>query len=227
MFADALAKANEVNSSATVTQDDVDAALKALNDAIAALEVYVPPIDKTELAAAIADAAQYDEAKYTKASWAAFTDALAKANEVNEKADATQDEVNAALEALNAAIEGLEEYVAPDKTLLQDSYDYAKNLDTEGVTDSAKAYFEKVLANAKAVLDDPKATAEEVKAAWDNLLEGIWGLGVVQGDKAILEQLIAKADEMMENESKYVQTNWQQLVEALEAAKDVYHNGDA
>lgn len=227
VFADALAKANEVNESATATQDDVDAALKALNDAIAALEVYVPPIDKTELAAAIADAAQYDEAKYTKASWAAFTDALAKANEVNESADATQDEVNAALEALNAAIEGLEEYVAPDKTLLQDSYDYAKNLDTEGVTDSAKAYFEKVLANAKAVLDDPKATAEEVKAAWDNLLEGIWGLGVVQGDKAILEQLIAKADEMMENESKYVQTNWQQLVEALEAAKDVYHNGDA
>ena len=227
VFADALAKANEVNSSATATQDDVDAALKALNDAIAALEVYVPPIDKTELAAAIADAAQYDEAKYTKASWAAFTDALAKANEVNDKADATQDEVNAALEALNAAIEGLEEYVAPSKTLLEKTYDYALTLSTEGVTDAAKTAFENAKKEAKAVLDDPKATQEEVDTAWENLLEGIWGLDVVQGDKTILEQLIAKGDEMMANESKYVQTNWQQLVDALEAAKTVYNDGNA
>ena len=40
-----------------------------------------------------------------------------------------------------------------DKTLLQKTYDYALTLSTEGVTDSAKAYFEKVLAEAKAVLD--------------------------------------------------------------------------
>ena len=36
-------------------RQDVDAAVKALNDAIAGLEDYVPPVDKTELAAAIAD----------------------------------------------------------------------------------------------------------------------------------------------------------------------------
>ena len=100
VFADALAKANEVNADAEATQADVDAAVKALNDAIAGLEDYVPPVDKTELAAAIADAAQYDEADYTKASWAAFADALAKANEVNDNAEATQDEVNAAVVAL-------------------------------------------------------------------------------------------------------------------------------
>src|SRR5699024_4171591 len=33
--------------------------------------------------------------------------------------------------------------VRSNKTLLQKTYDYAKNLSTEGVTDSAKAYFEK------------------------------------------------------------------------------------
>ena len=227
MFADALAKANEVNADAEATQADVDAAVKALNDAIAGLEDYVPPVDKTELAAAIADAAQYDEADYTKASWAAFADALAKANEVNADAEATQDDVTAAIDALNAAIAGLEEYVAPDKTLLQMTYDKVKDLSTEGVVDSAKKFFEDALAAAKAVLDDNKATAEEVDTAWNNLLEATWGLGIVQGDKTMLEQLIAKADDMVANENKYVKDNWQQLLDALEAAKAVYEDGDA
>ena len=227
VFADALAKANEVNADAEATQADVDAAVKALNDAIAGLEDYVPPVDKTELAAAIADAAQYDEADYTKASWAAFADALAKANEVNDNAEATQDDVNAAVEALNNAIAGLEEYVAPNKTLLQKTYDYALTLSTEGVTDSAKKYFEDAVAAAEAVLNDAKATQEEVNTAWDNLLEGIWGLGLVQGDKTMLEQLIAKADDMVANADKYVETNWNELVEALAKAKEVMADGDA
>ena len=114
-----------------------------------------------------------------------------------------------------------------NKTLLQKTYDYALTLSTEGVTDSAKAYFEKVVAEAKAVLDDPKATQEEVNAAWDELLEGIWGLGLTQGNKTMLEQLIAKAEAMIPNQDRYVQDHWQQLVDALEAAKKVMADGDA
>ena len=55
----------------------------------------------------------------------------------------------------------------------------------------------KALAEAKAVMADTDATQEQVNAAWDNLLEGIWGLGLTQGDKTLLEQLITKADDMM------------------------------
>ena len=112
-------------------------------------------------------------------------------------------------------------------TLLQKTYDYAKNLSTEGVTDSAKAYFEKVLAEAEAVLNNAAATQEEVDTAWNNLLEGIWGLGIVQGDKTMLEQLIVKAEAMIPNQDKYVQDNWQQLVDALADAKAMMDNGDA
>ncbi len=114
-----------------------------------------------------------------------------------------------------------------DKTLLQKTYDYALTLSTEGVTDSAKAYFEKAVAEAKAVLDDANATQEEVNTAWDNLLEGIWALGFTQGDKTMLEQLIAKAEEMEANSDKYVQDTWQQLVDALAKAKEVMADGDA
>ena len=122
---------------------------------------------------------------------------------------------------------GEESFVDSNKTLLQKTYDYALTLSTEGVTDSAKAYFEKVLEEAKIVLDNPKATQEEVDAAWDNLLTGIWGLGLVQGDKTMLEQLIVKAEAMIPEQDKYIQDNWQQLVDALIVAKDVYNDGDA
>ncbi len=117
--------------------------------------------------------------------------------------------------------------VDSDKRLLQKTYDYALTLSTEGVTDSAKAYFEKVLAEAKAVLNNVAATQDEVNTAWDNLLNGIWGLGLVQGDKTMLEQLIAKADAMIPEQDKYVQDNWQQLADALDAAKKVMEDGDA
>ena len=114
-----------------------------------------------------------------------------------------------------------------NKTLLQKTYDYAVTLSTEGVTDAAKAAFEEALANAKAVLDDAKATQAEVDAAWDALLEGIWGLGLTQGDKTMLEQLIAKAEDMTANQDKYVQEHWQELVDALGKAKEVMDDGNA
>ena len=112
-------------------------------------------------------------------------------------------------------------------TLLQKTYDYAKDLSTEGVTDSAKAYFEKVLAEAKAVLENPAATQEEVDTAWENLLEGIWGLGLTQGDKKDLNSLIAIAEEMIVNKDKYVPDQWELLTKALEDAKRVAADGDA
>ena len=114
-----------------------------------------------------------------------------------------------------------------DKTLLEKTIAYAEKLDTTGVTDSAVAAFQKALAEAKAVMADENADQAQVNAAWDNLLEGIWGLGLTQGDKTLLEQLIAKADGMMADADKYVETNWQQLVDALAAAKDVAADGDA
>ena len=112
-----------------------------------------------------------------------------------------------------------------NKALLQKTYDYAVTLSTEGVTDTAKKAFEDALANAKTILAKDDATQAEVNTAWDNLLEGIWGLGLTQGDKTMLEQLIAKAEAM--DETKYVDDHWPQLVDALAAAKDVAADGDA
>ena len=117
--------------------------------------------------------------------------------------------------------------VTPSKELLRKTYEYGLTLSTEGVVDSAVEIFENAMVNAKAVLDNPAATVEEINDAWNDLLKGIWGLGLKQGDKAMLEQLISRADVMMSEADKFADTNWQQLVDALAEAKTVYDDGDA
>lgn len=88
-------------------------------------------------------------------------------------------------------------------------------------------YFQKAMENAKAVLDNENATQAEVNKAWDDLLEAIWGLGINQGDKTLLNVLITKAEEMEKNADKYVETHWQELLDALKAAKEVSADGGA
>ena len=119
------------------------------------------------------------------------------------------------------------ESASANKALLQATYDYAVNLDTTGVVQAAVDAFQKAMDEAKAVLDNPNATQAEVNTAWDNLLEGIWGLGLKQGDKTMLELLIHKAEGMLPNESKYLPDHWQELLDALAAGQDVMEDGNA
>ena len=197
-------------------------------DRFVALNTYgvQPQVDEAKAAAA--------EPGYTAESIAALNDAIAAVeailadNTLGEPV--TQEALNTAVEAMNAAVEAR----VPDqpgqeanKALLQATYDYAVTLDTTGVVDSAVAIFQKALDEAKTVLDDPNATQEQVNTAWDNLLTGIWSLGLKQGDKDILEVLIAKAETMVANQSKYVQDHWQELLDALNAGQKVMDDGDA
>ena len=200
------------------------------NRAIRVHEIYLyeqqeAQVDKAALEAAVADAAQYQEAGYTEATWNVFAQAYADAQAVLADGAASQEDVDAAVTALAEAVAQLEEYVAPDKSVLQAAYDYAAAQDTSKLIESVKAMYDAALANAEAVLADAKATAEEVDAALDDLFEAVWSLGFVQGDKTTLGLLIERAESM--DESKYVADNWQQLVDALANAKAVYEDGDA
>ena len=138
-----------------------------------------------------------------------------------------------ALSALEAAVIGLEPAEEPepepgaDKSVLQMAYDYAAAQDTSKLLESLKVQYDAALANAEAILAKEDATTEEVWDAIDQLFEAVWSLSFTQGDKTLLNALIARADEMMANADKYVQADWQTLVDALAAAKDVYEDGDA
>ena len=104
-FEAALASAQDVLGNEEATQEQVDDALKALNDARAALaeKPAVPAVNKAELQKAVDEAAALKAEDYTAGSWEPFEAALDDAREVLADDDATQDQVNDALAALTDA----------------------------------------------------------------------------------------------------------------------------
>ena len=103
-FKNAEIKAKEINDQTAPLpkQSEIDAATKALQDAIKALAV-----DKTALQNAINTANSKRKEEYTTQTWKALEEALAAANTVNADQATTQSKVNAATEKLKEAIKNL------------------------------------------------------------------------------------------------------------------------
>ena len=103
-FKNAEIKAKEINNQTTPLpkQSEIDAATKALQDAIKALAV-----DKTALQNTINTANSKRKEEYTTQTWKALEEALAAANPVNTDDATTQSKVNAATEKLEQAIKNL------------------------------------------------------------------------------------------------------------------------
>ena len=111
--------------------------------------------------------------------------------------------------------------------LLEKVYAEAAAQDYSNLIDSAKTYYEKALAEGKAILDNPSAyTQEQVDEATDHLFTAVALLDWVKGDPYMLQLLVERGDQMMANADKYVETNWQQLVGALDAAKKILADAD-
>ncbi len=156
-----------------------------------------------------------------------YVGAAVPANE--EQRMLTHSESARALTATNELARQLTASQTPavNKDLLQATYDYAKQQSTEGVTETAAERFRAALEAAEAVLNDETATQESVDQVWRDLLKAIWGLGVAQGDMTDLDKLIATAEEMKDTQDRYVQSNWQQLLDALDNAWAVKRNENA
>ena len=103
-FKNAEIKAKEINNQTTPLpkQSEIDAATKALQDAIKALAV-----DKTALQTAINTANSKRKEEYTTQTWKALEEAIAAANTVNADEATTQSKVNAATKKLEEAIAAL------------------------------------------------------------------------------------------------------------------------
>ncbi|WP_448913390.1 ZmpA/ZmpB/ZmpC family metallo-endopeptidase [Gemella sp.] len=103
-FKNAEIKAKEINNQTIPLpkQSEIDAATKALQDAIKALAV-----DKTALQTAINTANSKRKEEYTTQTWKALEDALTEVTSVNTDKTTTQSKVNAATEKLEEAIKNL------------------------------------------------------------------------------------------------------------------------
>lgn len=153
-------------------QATVDAAAKAITDAITALEEVIPEptVDKAALGALLAEVegAAGEADKYTEDTVAALNAAYTAAKAVYDNADATQDDVNTQVTALQAAIDGLElKPVAPNRAALDKAIaDAEAMLEIGNYTADTKAAVDEALAAAKAVAEDAdQATIDAAAAA--------------------------------------------------------------
>ncbi len=207
---------------ATYDQAALDAAAADLE---AAIKLLAAKADKAALAAAIA-AAPTDAADYTPDSWAAadLANVLAAANAVNADDNATQAEVDAQVAAIEAAVAKLVKKA--DKSALTDVIDAAKDLNEDDYTPESweTADLDKVIEEAQAVLDDPNASDEDVKAALDALEEAAEKL-VKKADKTALKAAIDTLPEVAEDEA--TSETWAAYEEELAKANEVYADANA
>ena len=172
------------------------------------------PVDKSALAAAIAEAEALVQDDYTSDSWSAFAEELADAKAVLADDDATQQAVNDAAAALESAMEALVE--RGDKTALEALIDEAEALKEADYTADTWAAFEEALNAAQTVAADAEALQGEIDGAADALRAAMDAL-TANSDKSALEELISEAENMQQD--SYTADSWSKLEEALDAAK--------
>lgn len=140
-----------------------------------------PEVDKTKLEKLLTKADGYLKQIdiYTPSTAEAFQAAYDNAKAVYEGSAATQEAVDSAYNVLQQAIFGLREI--PNKDKLEDLIDEAEELDLSKYTDESAQAVRQALAEAKSVLADENALAEDVETAERNLSAAIDNL-VVKDD---------------------------------------------
>lgn len=208
---DALEEAIKARSS--TSQAEVDAAAKALKDAIASLELK-PVVDYTELNRQITIAQALKQNDYTAESWKTLQDALEEA--IKARNSTSQTEVDAATKALKDAIEALE--LAPgavDYVELNRQITIAEGLKENDYT--ADSW--KVLQDAlKKAIEARNSTSQtEVDAAAKALKDAIDALeSAPVVDYTELNRQITIAEGLKEKD--YTKHSWKVLTDALKKA---------
>lgn len=150
-------------------------------------------VDKSALAAKVAELKDLANDGYTDESWDAFQKALEAAQAVLDNAEATQQDADGALKALTDAHAGLVKPEAPqvDKSALAAKVEELKGLAGDGYTADSWKAFADALAAAQGALDSADATQQQIddalkalEAAHAGLVkgEGQGGTGGGQGE---------------------------------------------
>ncbi len=212
-----VALVNAINARGATTQEAVDAATKALKDAIAALEKK-PVIDYSELKAQIEIAKALNEADYTVESWALLEDALQKA--INAQNATTQAEVDAATKTLKDAIAGLvKKPVVPAVNYdeLNALIAQAQGLNKDEYTEASWEALEKALADAILARDYQAQPAVDAAAkALKDAIAGLVKKPVIVVDYSELLAQIDIANQL--NEADYTAESWDVFEDALAKA---------
>ena len=162
---DAVAAHGATIMSALSTQEDVDAAVAAIDAAIKALAYAEADFAALDEMLAVGKLFEDSADAFTPGTFAALMDAIKAAEELKEIGAVPQSWVDAATEALFAAISSLDE--AADKSTLEETIKKADTYKKEEWQGNVIAWnmFEKALNEAKAIFANVDAVQEEIDAA--------------------------------------------------------------
>lgn len=226
--AESAAALNMALGAAKEVLDRADASMEALGEANVALVKAIGGLEygvqKLHLAVALGAAERilalgenYKETEGLKAAAEAGRAVLEDEKASQEQAD------NAAYAILDelfklskkADIASLESLIEAAKTLLDGNY-------TGGSLESLKNAIE----NAEAVVADQDRSDSAVSNAYGNLISAVAGLQM-RGNKAALQAMLVKANEVLANADAYAAETLEGLADETKAAQAVYDNEDA
>ncbi|MCE5148524.1 FIVAR domain-containing protein [Staphylococcus simulans] len=236
---DALAKAKEVQADPNASQDAVDAAKAALEDAINAKNAQDAKEAKeaadAKQAALDALKAELEKAKainkddYTPNSVKPLTDAETTGQAIVDAPDGkTTEEIEAATQALKDAQAGL--VAKADKAELDKAINNAEGL-TLDPTDKEDKAVQDALEKAKAVQANPNATQDEVNAAKDALnkaIEAKTAQDKADAVNAALDALKAELEKAKAiNQADFTPNSVEPLVDAMAVAQGIMNNPES
>lgn len=230
-FQTALQAAKEVVGKIDVTLNELNLAMSNLQAAHDALTTPEGTVDKEKLKALVAlydDIFNAGQGDYTDESWKAFSDELANAKALIEKAEATQAEIDEAYSKLETAYTNLTSTKNTEK--LDELIAECSKLDKGDYTDESWNALQEALKAAKEIADKPNATQAEIDKAEQDLRDAYNALKVPEGtiDKGKLKALIAVCDEILnKGQGSYTAESWNAFTLALEEAKAILAKEDA
>ena len=198
-FAKALEDAKAVRDEENSLQAEIDAACKALQEAMDAL--VENPIDKSKLEKLVGEASEYEKkiGNYVPESTDGFVAALADARETLAGDEVVQEDIEAAYKALLKGIFGLRE--VPNKDKLDELLGKVRAMDLSAYSEETANAVKAAYAKATAVFEDENAEQKEVDAAVAALEEAVKAANA-SGKK----DETSKTDETSEAENKAAKT---------------------
>ncbi len=176
---EAVTNGKDVLNTVEATDESVEAAVKAINEAKAALEAN-PRIELSDL---IDNAEQLVQANYTKASWKTFDSALQDAKAIAADSSATDAQVTDAKNALVKAQANLAKAATTDqKTDLKVEIGKADVLNESDYTAESWAAYQQALKAAIEVVNGEDLSADEVSQALGQLQKARTALVAADSD---------------------------------------------
>ena len=168
-FKAALASAQEISTSTSTSQQDVNDAFDRLANAMHMLSFIKG--DKTDLEGLVKKISQLNADDYLANTWDAMVPGLDKAKSVITNENALEYEVQESYEKLLRAF--LELRLKPNKDLLNELINKAEALESTNYVSETWAPFALALANAKDTVTNELATTAEIETAYDKLNSAI------------------------------------------------------